>query len=133
MNEEDNHILVGIVSKRLGRKCSQQDFAVFTSVSALLPWVEASIKENGGVASCGFNFSAVPTLGVLTIIMFVQTIQLLHPKSNEKYLILFAVMMSVSYRWLANFTDVALDVMILTTMMTMMTMTTTMTICRASV
>ena len=64
VNEEGTHTLVGIVSKRLGESCSQQDFAVFTSVSAFLPWIESSIKENGGMASCSFNFSALPTLGI---------------------------------------------------------------------
>ena len=70
MNEEGAHILVGIVSKRLGRKCSQQDYAVFTSVSALLPWIKTSIKENGGMASCSLDFSALPSLGIL---LFIQT------------------------------------------------------------
>ena len=65
VNVEGAHVLVGIVSKRLGESCSQQDYTVFTSVSALLPWIESSIKENGGMASCGFNFSAPPTLGIL--------------------------------------------------------------------
>ena len=65
MNEEGAHVLAGIVSKRLGETCDQQDYAVFTSVSALLPWIESSIKENGGMASCTFNFSAPPTLGIL--------------------------------------------------------------------
>ena len=64
VNEEGSHILVGIVSKRLGESCSQQDYAVFTNVSTLLPWIESSIKENGGMASCSFNFSAPPTLGI---------------------------------------------------------------------
>ena len=64
VNEEDNHVLVGIVSKRLGSECSQQDFAVFTSVSAHLPWIESSIQENGGMASCGSTFSAPPSLGI---------------------------------------------------------------------
>ena len=63
-NEEGGHILVGIVSRRLGESCSQQDLAVFTNVAALLPWIESSIKENGGIVSCGFNFSALPTLGI---------------------------------------------------------------------
>ena len=63
-NDEGANVLVGIVSKRLGESCSQQDFAVFTSVSALLPWIESSIKENGGMASCGFNFSSPPTPGM---------------------------------------------------------------------
>ena len=68
VNEEGAHVLVGIVSKRLGESCSQQDFAVFTSVSALLPWIESSIKENGGMASCNsFKFSALPTLGIFII------------------------------------------------------------------
>ena len=64
VNDEDRHILVGIVSKRLGESCSQQDYAVFTSVAALLPWIESSIKENGGMASCTFNFSTPPALGM---------------------------------------------------------------------
>ena len=74
VNEEGSHVLVGIVSKRLGESCSQQDYAVFTSVSALLPWIESSIKENGGMASCGFNFSAPPTLGIpiMSKCLFVQ-------------------------------------------------------------
>ena len=74
VNDEGSHVLVGIVSKRLGESCSQQDYAVFTSVSALLPWIESSIKENGGMASCGFNFSAPPTLGILIMskCLFVQ-------------------------------------------------------------
>ena len=72
MNEEGAHVLAGIVSKRLGETCDQQDYAVFTSVSGLLPWIESSIKENGGMASCTFNFSAPPTLGIL--INFSQSI-----------------------------------------------------------
>ena len=67
VNEEGAHILVGIVSKRLGESCSEQDFAFFTSVSALLPWIESLIKENGGMASCSFNFSAPPALGICRI------------------------------------------------------------------
>ena len=68
VNEEGAHVLAGIVSKRLGKSwnCSQQDFAVFASVSALLPWIETTIKENGGMASCTFNISAPPTLGSFT-------------------------------------------------------------------
>ena len=65
MNEEGSHILVGIVSESLG-ECRQQSYAVFTRVSALLPWIESVIKENGGMASCSFNFSALPTLGILS-------------------------------------------------------------------
>ena len=64
MNNEGSHVLAGIVSKRLGETCDQQDLAVFTSVSAFLPWIESSIKENGGMVSCNFNFSAPPTLGI---------------------------------------------------------------------
>ena len=65
VDEEGTHVLVGIVSKRLGESCDHQDYAVFTSVSAYLPWIESSIKENGGMASCTFYFSAPPTLGIL--------------------------------------------------------------------
>ena len=74
MNGDGAHVLVGIVNKRLGESCSQQDYAVFTSVSALLPWIESSIKENGGMASCGFTFSAPPTLGIpiMSKCLFVQ-------------------------------------------------------------
>ena len=64
LNGDGAHVLVGIVSKRLGESCSQQDYAVFTSVSALLPWIESSIKENGGMASCGFTISAPPSIGI---------------------------------------------------------------------
>ena len=63
VDEEGAHVLVGIVSKRLGESCDQQDYAVFTSVSALLPWIGLSIKEHGGMASCNFNYTAPPTLG----------------------------------------------------------------------
>ena len=62
VDEEDNHVLVGIVSR--GDSCDQQDYSVFTSVSAFLPWIESAIKENGGMASCNFNISAPPTLGI---------------------------------------------------------------------
>ena len=62
VDEEGAHVLVGIVSKRLGESC--EHYAVFTSVSALLPWIESSIKENGGMASCSFNISAHPALGM---------------------------------------------------------------------
>ena len=65
VNEEGAHVLVGIVSKRLGKTCEKQDYAVFTSVSGHLPWIESLIKENGGMASCNFNFSAMPSLGIL--------------------------------------------------------------------
>ena len=64
VNADRVHTLVGIVSKRLGESCSEQEFAVFTSVSALLPWIESSIKENGGMASCSFDFSAPPSVGM---------------------------------------------------------------------
>ena len=65
VNEEGAHVLVGIVSRRLGESCDQQTYSVFTSVSGLLSWIESSIKENGGMASCTFNFSALPILGIL--------------------------------------------------------------------
>ena len=58
------HILTGIVSKRLGDTCSQQDFAVFTNIFPFLPWIESSIKDNGGMTACGFDFSAPPSLGM---------------------------------------------------------------------
>ena len=63
----DAHVLIGIVSKKhKGTDCSDQDLpAVFTSVSALLPWAEEAIKENGGMTSCGFNVTAPPTLGII--------------------------------------------------------------------
>ena len=69
VNEEGAHVLVGIVSKMLGDSCNQQNYSVYTSVSGLLPWIESSIMENGGMASCNsFNISALPTLGILTSI-----------------------------------------------------------------
>ena len=62
--EKGAHVLAGIVSRRLGESCSEEDYAVYTSISQFLPWIESSIKENGGMASCGFNISAAPKLGV---------------------------------------------------------------------
>ena len=64
LNEDGAHSLLGIASKRLGHNCSQEGFTVFTRVSAFLPWIETAIKENGGMVSCSFNFSAPPTLGI---------------------------------------------------------------------
>ena len=66
VNKKGAHFLVGIVSRRLGLEdaCSEQDYAVFTNVSALLPWIRTSIEENGGMASCSFNISAPPSLGM---------------------------------------------------------------------
>ena len=63
-NEEGKNILVGIVSKRLGKSCGEEDYDVYTSVAGFLLWIESSIKANGGMAACGFNFSAPPTLGI---------------------------------------------------------------------
>ena len=63
VKETGHHVLVGIVSRFLGKNCTQQDYSVYTSISALMPWIESSIKENGGMASCSFNFSAQPSLG----------------------------------------------------------------------
>ena len=69
VNKKGAHFLVGIVSRRLGLEdaCSEQDYAVFTNVSALLPWIRTSIEENGGMASCSFNISAPPTLGTYRV------------------------------------------------------------------
>ena len=60
MNKEGSHVLVGIVSQRLGESCNQQDYS--TSVSALNQWIESSIKENGGMASCGLLCNKKPFL-----------------------------------------------------------------------
>ena len=54
---------MGIVSTSLGHNCNEQDLTVFTSVASLLPWIEETIKENGGMASCNFNISPLPVLG----------------------------------------------------------------------
>ena len=62
MNKEGSHVLVGIVSQRLGESCNQQDYSMFTSVSALKQWIESSIKENGGMASCGLLCNKKPFL-----------------------------------------------------------------------
>ena len=52
------------MSRRLGESCSEEDYAIYTSISKFLPWIESSIKESGGMASCGFNISAPPMLGI---------------------------------------------------------------------
>ena len=65
--DDGAHTLVGIVSYKVdngnGYVCGEQGYDVYTSVAAFLPWIELTIKENGGMASCGFNISAPPTLG----------------------------------------------------------------------
>ena len=57
------HVLIGIVSKRLGSTCGEQDLSIYTSVSFLMSWIEAKIKENGGMASCDLSFKDQPSLG----------------------------------------------------------------------
>ena len=57
------HTLVGIVSKGFVGSCGQDEYAIFTNVQSLMPWIKSSIIENGGMASCNFNFSAPPALG----------------------------------------------------------------------
>ena len=81
VNEEDNHVLVGIVSR--GDSCDQQDYSVFTSVSAFLPWIESAIKESGGMASCNFNIFAPPTLGMSPTICQIQNIKILEISNNK--------------------------------------------------
>ena len=68
VNKDGAHVLVGIVSEKLGESCDEQEYAVFTNVSALLPWIESSIRDKGGMASCTSIFSALPTLGILLLI-----------------------------------------------------------------
>ena len=61
MNGDGAEVLVGITSKHLGETCSRQDHAVYTSTVALLPWIEAKIKDNGGMSSCSnLDISAPP-------------------------------------------------------------------------
>ena len=57
------HTLIGIVSKGLSGSCGQDKYAIFTNVHALMPWIESSIIENGGMTSCNFNISAPPSIG----------------------------------------------------------------------
>ena len=59
--KDNAHVLVGVVSKAR-KSCMEQDFAVYTSVSAIRQWIDDSIMENGGMASCGdFQLSAPPS------------------------------------------------------------------------
>ena len=64
-DDQSAHTLIGIVSKGFtpGFTCSKDEYAVFTNVHALMPWIKSSIIENGGMVSCDFNFSAPPSLG----------------------------------------------------------------------
>ena len=57
------HTLIGIVSKGFRESCGKDEYAIFTNMQPLMPWIESSIIENGGMASCNFNFSAPPSLG----------------------------------------------------------------------
>ena len=93
VNEDGGHALLGIVSKRLGHNCSSDGLTIFTRVSTLLPWIDTSIKENGGMASCDFTLSALPTLGIFSWI-WKQVPELLvecsytdsHKKGNDIHL-----------------------------------------------
>ena len=38
-------------------------YDVYTEVSQYLEWIEMTILDNGGMASCGFTFSAPPSMG----------------------------------------------------------------------
>ena len=64
-NQDDAHTLIGIVSKMLplDTTCKDQEYAVFTSIAGFLPWIKASIKDNGGMASCDASFSIPPSKG----------------------------------------------------------------------
>ena len=62
-NNDGAHVLMGIISTRLGYNCSRDGFSVFTSISALLPWIMSTIEENGGMASCSFKVTASPAIG----------------------------------------------------------------------
>ena len=79
MNEEGAHILVGIVSSK--DTCREQDYAVFTNVSTLLPWIESSIKTNGGMTSCSYNIYAPPILGMLAsgiYLLYLKSVKIIH-------------------------------------------------------
>ena len=60
VDKEDAHVLVGIVSKKIGQSCTNQKNSVFTKATSYMPWIEETIKKNGGMASCDFVFSAPP-------------------------------------------------------------------------
>ena len=59
------HTLVGIVSRKLDYVCENPGYDIYTSVAAFLTWIRTTIKENGGMASCGFTISGSPTLGII--------------------------------------------------------------------
>ena len=63
VNTKGVHILVGIVSKRLGLSCREQNYTIFSNIAAFLPWIESTIRKNGGMSSCSFYFSALRSLG----------------------------------------------------------------------
>ena len=64
-NEDDAHTLLGIVSEMLplDTTCKDQEYAVFTSIAGFLPWIKASIKDNGGMASCDASLTVPPSKG----------------------------------------------------------------------
>jgi len=59
------HTLIGVVSKRtFAFNCDgDQGPAVYSNVQAFTSWIASTIKENGGMASCNFTFSAPPRIG----------------------------------------------------------------------
>ena len=103
VKEDGAHVLVGIVSKRLGESCSEQNFAVFTSVSALLPWVRESITEYGGMASCSEDFSASPVPGIiLTCRLRLQNSVSPSSRGRLLYFTLSVVVVTFCYRRTIN-------------------------------
>ena len=64
-NQDDADTLIGIVSKMLplDTTCKDQEYAVFTSIAGFLPWIKASIKDNGGMASCDASLTVPPSKG----------------------------------------------------------------------
>ena len=63
------HTLAGIVSRKLdlnNAACDSSGYDIYTNVAAFLNWITKTIKDNGGMASCGgFKITAPPRLGKL--------------------------------------------------------------------
>ena len=65
---DGTHTLVGIVSRKLDLSnsvCDSSGHDIYTNVLAFLSWITKTIKEIGGMASCGFKITAPPSIGKL--------------------------------------------------------------------
>ena len=66
-----SHTLAGVVSHGLSgdpEVCEREErkYDVYTAMSTYMDWLERTILQNGGLASCSYMLTADPALGKLS-------------------------------------------------------------------